>query len=142
LLYKLKPKLGIKSCELEEGTLKIGVKNKGRYNAINLKFEVCAINNKNQTFHFKSDRDEFLILPGCRKCNNDTVRYFKIRKLAESAEYYIDDFNSLINLLIEPTNNFKIRVRFHAAHEYSGFGKSFEQYFVFSNGLFIKTTNE
>jgi len=142
MLYRLKPKLCIKSCELENGILKIGVKNKGYYNAINLKFEVCTINNKNQTYHFESDRDEFLILPGCKKCSNDTVRHFKIREISESARYYVKDFNTMIEWLVNPTNNMKIRVRFHASHEYSGFGKSFEQYYVYSNGRFIKTTND
>lgn len=143
ILYILKPNIKITSADLDktstkkESVLKIKVKNKGCSDAVNLKFEVCIVTELGSTYHLSSDRDEFLILPASK--NNDVAsRDFKIRGLSDSASHYGTDYESLISNLTKNGSPLSLRVRVHACHSYSGFGKAFEQNFKYSNGEFKK----
>jgi hypothetical protein len=142
ILYLLKPNLKImfveKKIEEDKSVLKIKVNNNGCSNAVNLKFEVCVVD-YNYTYHLESDRDEFLILPFCKnKKLNDSDRDFKIRDLSTSAKHYHVEYESLINALTQSDSNLSLRVRVHACHGYSGFGKVFQQSFKYLDGKFIK----
>jgi len=134
-----KPKLQIISAELIDGEIKIGVMNEGRFHAVNLKLEVCIVNEK-FTYHFEIDRQDFLMLPPKKNkyiANTSYKRYFKINDLAKSALKY-SDYQTQINSLINSDGDIRLRVRLHANHEYSGFGKAFEQCFKWKNDSLIK----
>ena len=123
--WLLKPNLKINSFEVENKTIKIKVVNESRKrNAVNLKIEVCFICNGN-TFHLIVDMEDFIILPP------KDFRIFKMNALAPSAMGYGVNYEDLLNQLNE--GNCSLRVRIHASHEYSGFGKAFEKIFKITN---------
>ena len=112
ILYLMKPKLMI---EIENGieNQKIGIKvtNKRRcFDAINLNMEVCTVNSRNQTFHLSVDKQDFIILP------SKDFRVFKVECPQEIQEK-LKETGAIL------------RVRVHAAHSYSGFGKAKQQNF-------------
>lgn len=120
ILYKLKPNLEIESVVISDKTYKIKVKNKGCFNAVNLRIEACLfrIENEIETYHLKLNMDDFIIIPR-KKLNQENYRIFTIRELS---------FNKAQDKL--KNEEYKhLRVRVHAYHEYSGFGKVFEQKF-------------
>ena len=95
------------------------------FDAVNLNMEICIIENEKYTYHLDIDKKDFLILP--RKKN----RVFQSYDLAESAkQYFKKDFNSFIKEIVKLENN-KIRVRIHANHSFTGFGKGFERIFKY-----------
>ncbi|MEY3238327.1 MAG: hypothetical protein RI883_2428 [Bacteroidota bacterium] len=105
--------------------LKISVSNRGFFDANNVKIEACFIDKSGQTFHILPDFSEFLIIPSSLNKDKNT-RVFKFYSLHPSTIKMLSpdkDFQFFIN------NINKIRVRVHAQHSFSGFGKSFEQIF-------------
>lgn len=147
IIYSLKPKLKIVCAYLEKHSdkIKITVENLGRYNAVNLRIEACAFDIDNKfTFHLKIDHNEFLILPGTKK-NQDNTKKFKVIGIAESARDYIDvsiideetketkeanDIRKYLKLLeCLEKGKYQLRVRIHSYHEFSGLGKAEEKSF-------------
>jgi len=127
ILYKLKPKLDISTVETDKKVLQITITNKGCFAATNLQIESCTIkvkNDKDVTHHFTFKNKDFLVLPK-RKSKTDQS-YFRV--------FCTTDFNSE---LIGP-NPVTLRVRLFATHEYSGFGKAFEQNFLWKGNQFEK----
>lgn len=127
LLYKLKPNLDISSVETDGKILRITITNKGCFAATNLQVEACTIKEKNDkdvTYHFTFNKGDFLFLPN-RKEKTDQS-YFRV--------FCTADFKSeLIG-----QNPVTLRVRIHATHEFSGFGKAFEQNFLWNGCQFMK----
>lgn len=116
--YLLKPSLEIKCCKLRGNQLQVKIINQSsKRNAVNLKIEVCFLHNSN-TYHLNVDKEDFLILPP-----ND-FRIFKMNSLSETAVGYGIDYEELLEGF--KTGKYSLRVRIHATHEYSGFGKAFE----------------
>jgi len=120
ILYLFKPKLKIEIDKGIEGSekkplIRIKVTNK-RYcsDAINLNIEACTVRDIDKTSHLKIDKVDFLIL----KCNNDN-RIFKAECTQE-----------IENKLKEDGTIFRVRV--HATHSYTGFGKAIEQTFRYN----------
>lgn len=115
----LKPNLLIESFEVENETIKIKIINEShKINAVNLKIEVCFLCDRN-TFHLIVDMEDFIILPP------KDFRIFKMNALAPSAMGYGVNYEDLLNQLNK--GSCSLRVRIHASHEYSGFGKAFEK---------------
>lgn len=131
VIYSLKPKLKIDSICVCNRTIKIKVLNIGKFDAFNLRIEVCAYDAKEkQTFHFKLDQSDFLILPSKRR-NSDNSKIFNTVGISSSAEPFIEgntQEEKLDRLIRYINNGFKVRVRIHAYHSFSGLGKSFEKY--------------
>lgn len=132
IIYKLKPNLFIKSICVTDNIIKVKVLNMGYFDAVNLRIEVCAYDqNQKYTFHFKIDTNEFLILSSGKK-GKDNSKIFKINDISESAAFHIpgqtnkDKFNCLIERI--NNNTYKVRVRIHAYHSFSGLGKAFEEF--------------
>ena len=127
ILYKLRPNLDISSVETDEKILKITITNNGCFAATNLQIESCTIkvkNDKDVTHHFTFKKEDFLVLP--KKRNNSDQSYFRV--------FCTTDYKSELKGL----NPVILRVRVHATHEYSGFGKAFEQNFNWNGNQFIK----
>ena len=133
ILYTLKPNLIIESVKKEGDELKINVVNKGCFDAINLKIEACIVQSDNYTYHLKIDKDDFIILPSYKKRNfTENLRTFKIDDILPSALKH-SNYQEIIKKLTEDGENHLLRVRLHANHEYSGFGKAFESKFKWEN---------
>ena len=126
LLYLLKPELEISSIEEDKSKelLKIKVVNKGVFNAINLRIEACIVQSS-YTYHLELDRDDFLILPP------KDFRTFQADDITAPTKRIMNmDINTKDNVLERSKiNKNYIRIRVHATHEYSGFGKAFESKF-------------
>lgn len=128
IVYSLKPKLQIVCACWDSGKnqIKIKIKNIGRWDAVNLRIEVCAVDiNKRYTYHFEVDHNEFLILPSGRN-GKDNVKTFKVSDVAESVKKYNISYDYLILKLTR--NKYKLRVRVHSYHSFSGLGKAEEEY--------------
>lgn len=114
--------------------LKIPVKNESRFSAVsNLRIEAAAVLN-DKTYHIDFDRKDFLILSRNKKCGKETpfVRTFHgidVNYYTKSIADECKNMNDFLNLLEQ--NDACLRVRVHANHEFTGFGKVFETRFLF-----------
>jgi len=105
--------------DIEQGTIPIKVKNeKFCSDAINLNIEVCSVSSDDTTKHLKIDKDDFIIL-ATKQC-----RIFKAYWTFDNPEKLEEGY---------------LRIRVHATHSYSGFGKAFEQKFKYdkANNRFV-----
>ena len=110
------------------------LENIGCSNAVNLHIEVCAVIG-DFTYYLKVDKDEFIILPKRRNASTYHERIFKSYELAMSARRHFEGtFDDFLNFL-RNHEGLIVRVRVHANHSYSGFGKAFEQCFIYHNGF-------
>ena len=122
LFFILRPKLKIACAYFDNGTLKIKVKNKGRFSAVNLRIEACAYDKKQEhTYHFKIDHEDFLILP------RGKIKIFTVTDVAESARPYYKNENDLMEEI--KSGKYQLRVRLHSYHSFSGLGKAEEKIF-------------
>ena len=146
ILYLIKPKLEISTIEFYRGELyplKVKIKNNGLFTALNLKIELCAIDSKKNTYHFKFDYEDFLMLW------SKESRNFKTNELQKPAFFlYRNTFHPNDNIQYNQQNineifsdfinqNYIFRARVYAQHEYSGFGKAIESEFIWN-----KNTNK
>ena len=116
-----KPNLKIElDGEVDKNGIRVNVINKGGRDAINLRVEACFYFNQN-TYHLNIDKEDFLILP-----SNDN-RIFKINDISESTRIYGRSYDSLVSDF--KNKNCVLRVRIHAYHENSGFGRAFQKNF-------------
>lgn len=127
VIYSLKNNLEIVCANYDktEKKLRIKVVNNGKFDAVNIRIEACAYDEEKKfTYHFKIDHSEFLIIKGDKK-TNDTEKIFKSDSISESAENYGETFDSLISKI--KSGEYKLRVRIHSFHEFSGLGKAKEK---------------
>jgi hypothetical protein len=142
VIQKLRPRLEITSLIKEDKCIKVKVINKSRFFAANnLRIEICIFNEVlGFTYHFKPDHIDFLILPNKGWIfKKDNSKAFVCRKPSESAMILLKEESRNINLsehvgfdmLLIKLNDegYKLRVRCHAYHSFSGLGKSFEKIF-------------
>jgi hypothetical protein len=130
----------IKDFKSPKPYLIIPVKNIDKKNkAVNIKIEAAAVL-RGFTYHLKFDRYEFLILNELSNLENDTQNERKFhafdiedytQRIAQNCQN-LDDFI----MLLENENSY-LRVRVHANHEFTGFGKAFEARFKLKNGKFV-----
>lgn len=139
VLYFLKPGLKIEALEIRDffgECLSVTIKNIRNSKAVNLHVEMCALDG-NETYHFQLDRSEFIILPKPRRNSTAHERGFKSYELTEFTQRYFNGTFHEFMELIQNQPGIKVRVRVHANHSYSGFGKAFEQSFRYHNHGFI-----
>jgi len=144
ILYLIKPKLEISTIEFIRGELyplKVKIKNKGLNTALNLKIELCAIDSKKNTYHFRSDYEDFLMLWPME------LRIFKTNELQKPAFFfYSNTFHPNENVQYNQQNineifsdfinqNYIFRARVYGSHEYSGFGKAIESEFIWNKNI-------
>ena len=140
LLFSTRPKLEIKNnLEIFDKDISFSIINKGQSKALNIKLEACAVyklyENQFQTFHFKIDHFDFIMIDA-PKGKNDNSKRFKIKGLSESALQYNTSYEEILENLIE--QKAILRIRFHAVHEISWLGKGFEENFKWDGEKFIK----
>ncbi len=145
LIRHYKPKIRIENPKKIDGIIKIEVTNLSKcFMATNLRIEAAAVNG-NFTYHLDFDRIDFLMLAKNKTYPNNETPYSRIyqahdlndytKKIAHNCKNIIDFFK----LLEQEDCNLRIRV--HAFHEFTGFGKAFESQFKLSNnGNFIQIT--
>lgn len=125
VIYSLRPKLKIDKYGFEKGggAVRIPVRNMGRYNAVNIRIEVCALDpDSSRTYHFKVDHPDFLILTG--RCSNDNEKVFKTLDWEDNESPHGYSHQELINRI--QSNEWQLRARVHGYHEFSGLGKAEE----------------
>jgi hypothetical protein len=145
VLYLVRPAIKIaKIIKINENGrdgLKITVKNKGHFLAVtNLMVEACIVVER-QTCHLKLDKYNFIMLPAKKGDTDFHERDFKTLGLENSGcddgqGHEIKNENYVANL--QEYENYIIRVRVHANHEFTNFGKAFEFNFRYDGAKFIK----
>lgn len=139
IIYQIKPKLTVTEADFTS-KLRIKVQNKGCFDAVNINIEACAVMS-NDTYHFEIDRANFIAIPHKKRCHENGLSYervFKSNRLAESASIYQEDIDSIRGKL--HTGESILRVRIHACHAFTGFGRLHEYKFRYdtAKGLFVK----
>lgn len=117
LIYFLKPNVIIDNIcfDSERRVIKATLINLGRFNAVNLKVEICAINRTTrQTRYLRLENVDFIILPS--RNSEDNTRVFSTIE--------IDNQNLRDGLT---NNDYSIRVRAHSSHSFTGLGKAIEK---------------
>jgi hypothetical protein len=147
LIYFLRARILVNDINIvrnKNGNLirfKIPVINDSRFfSATNVIIETTIIKG-NLTYHFRLDKNEFILIPKKCSCriNNQNERSFQTVDFDNSTRLLTgrnDDFQIILNEIME--DNTKLRIRIHANHEFTNFGKAFEFYFRYENGNFIK----
>ena len=142
ILYLIRPKLKIEKIVIINENGKDGIKIKVKNNALffnvtNLMVEACIVVG-GQTCHLKLDKYDFIMLPPKKGDTDFHERIFKTHGL-ENSECYdgigniISDDNYVSNLI--NYEYYIIRIRVHANHSLSGFGKAFEKKFKWNNEI-------
>ena len=119
----------------EQKAIRVHLKNLcGKYAAINLRTEVCVVNGK-YTYHFDLDRQDFIMISKKGSPNESDERAYIAYKVAEFT--YIRTCYDMERILQELTEKDAfLRVRVHASHEFTGFGKVFEATFKYQKEIF------
>lgn len=145
LIMLFRPKICFDLPSLnQEGNLKvvkIPVTNLSKhFNAVNLRIEATVVLN-DKTYHFDLDRQDFIMLSK----NNDTLqdtpykRVYQAHDVASFTKLIAPNCNNLDDLLtILEEEKAYFRVRIHAYHEFTGFGKAFEAQFKYKNNIFSR----
>ncbi|MFZ4400497.1 MAG: hypothetical protein ACOYO1_10720 [Bacteroidales bacterium] len=138
----------INPCEKNENkeqkvikAIRVPIKNLSKkYAAINLRTEVCVVNGK-FTYHFDLDRQDFIMISINGSPNESDERAYIGYKVAEFT--YIRtcyDMGKMIDELTE--KDAFLRVRVHASHEFTGFGKVFEATFKYQKEAFTAISDK
>ncbi|OFY51338.1 MAG: hypothetical protein A2W85_03690 [Bacteroidetes bacterium GWF2_41_31] len=120
-------------------TLKIPVRNDSKcFAAVNLRIEAAAVLN-DQTYHLDFDRIDFLMLLRNKTYETRETPFERTYHAIDVDEYTksiapncqnMNDFFNFLN-----NNHSYLRVRVHAYHEFTGFGKAFQAKFNFINNV-------
>ena len=134
LVFLFRPKIKVPNVAIIEQDIcnsnskkiiKINVKNQRLFSsACNIKIEATFINESDQTFHLKLDRKDFLLIKprDNRNFQSDDIKSYT-KKVTCS--------KNLQDLLYETKDIcVKFRVRIHAEHSLTGFGRVFEYNFT------------
>lgn len=143
LIYFFRASIKIGNISIVNQKIKIPIINDSSYfMATNIEVEVALINN-NETFHFRLDRSEFILIPRkCKRCNNEqNVRTFQTIDFDEVTNGLMEFENHYLHIINNIPENIILRVRVHANHEFTNFGKAFEFNYKYNNGHFIKINN-
>lgn len=142
LIKLFRPKICIETPEIVGNYIKINVVNKRKCStAINLKIEAAVVID-NYTYHLDFDRFDFLMLEKNSNLGNETPneRYFIAYQVNDFALQLLNNNNFTIRDLlnnIEGNENSYLRVRVHANHGFTGFGKTFKKSFILNNSIFF-----
>lgn len=140
LIYFFRAKIKLGKIILDKNKLKIQVINNSYcFMATNILVEVALVSN-NQTFHFKLDRSQFILIPPkCKKCNNENnIRSFTTIDFEETTIELMGGVSSYINIINNLPENSILRIRIHGNHEFTNFGKAFEFKYRYNQGQFNK----
>lgn len=127
-----RPKMCIGIPKRDRKSLKIPVNNLNtNYAVTNLRIEAAAVLN-DQTYHLKFDRYDFLMLTKLDYKERETpyertFHAIDIDEYTKGIALNCQNLDDLINLL--KNEKAYLRVRLHANHEFTGFGKAFSAKF-------------
>jgi len=147
IIHFFRPKICIGVPTKKESTLKIPVRNISKYySAVNLRIEAAAVLN-NQTYHLDFDRVDFLMLPPYKNNKNGETPFERTYQTIDIDNYTkiiakdnCENMTDFFNLLSKP--NAYLRIRVHAFHEFTGFGKAFQANFNFiTKDMFVLKEN-
>lgn len=132
VLYRLRPKLQVESVQLDASgkklVMKVAVANRSRcYAAQNLQVECAVVDSSGYTYHFKIDREDFLVLPA-RRAGKDNRRSFALLGPAETTKAYAKNIDAMLKMLNNSGAYLRVRVR--GEHEITGFGRVLECRFI------------
>lgn len=126
-------------------TLKIPVRNESKcYAAVNLRIEAAAVL-RNKTYHVDFDRFDFLMLwPNKTYDSNEspferTYHAIDVNKYTKTIAPKCQNMDDFLTLLRDRQSYLRIRV--HAYHEFTGFGKAFQSNFELSSKGDFKPMN-
>jgi hypothetical protein len=146
IIYFFRARINVKEIEIIKDdddikNFKIPVLNNSYFfSATNIIIEV-ALKLSEETFHFSLDRNEFILIPRKKVLKNkkNNERCFQTNNFQNSTLELIErnnhTYSSIINNL---ENDDIIRIRIHANHSFTNFGKAFEFNFKYKNKQFIK----
>jgi hypothetical protein len=144
LIRHYKPKIRIEIPQINSGIIKIEVTNLSKcFMATNLRIEAAAVNG-NFTYHLDFDRIDFLMLAknktylNCETPYSRTYHAHDVNEYTKAIAPNCSNISDFIKLLEKQDYNLRIRV--HAFHEFAGFGKAFESKFKLENKNFIQIT--
>lgn len=130
LFVMLRPKITCEDAYIEEGKLKIKIRNSSFFKLINANVEACAIqksDGKTYTYHFSLDHSSFLILFGAKFKYPGDSKIFVANDISERLKVNMKEpptFNQLLGGLIN--KDYTLRVRVYGTNSISGLGKAFE----------------
>lgn len=100
----------------------------------------AAIIESHLSYHFELDRKEFILIP--TKCFRNSckgnIRTFQTMNFEQATINLLGDDKDYETVLNNISNNTTLRVRIHANHEFTNFGKAFEFNFRYDGAKFIK----
>lgn len=144
LIQIFKPKINIKVPEIQGNTLKIPIINERKCSAAtNIRIEAAALFGE-KTYHLDFDRFDFIMLSP--KTNKTDETPYKRSFLAccvnkqtiNMTGWQDNGIRDFYELLLNNPEAY-LRVRVHASHGFTGFGKAFEEKFKMKpNGSFEK----
>ena len=125
VIYSLNPKLIAKDAYIvNEKIIKVKVINDGCFDAVNVRIEICAYDTQGKfTYHLLPDHKDFLIIPS-KKRRRDNEKVFNACQLMPSCNTVGIATSEVFESL--KSGSFKLRVRIHSYHEFSGLGKADE----------------
>ncbi len=138
LIYFFRAKIKLDKIAIDNDKIKIQVVNNSPFfMATNILVEAALVKN-DQTFHFKLDRSQFILLPKkCKKCNSEqNKRSFCTIDFEESTINLMGGINTYMQTISNLPENIIIRIRIHANHEFTNFGKAFEFKYRYNQGQF------
>lgn len=132
-----RPKICIGIPTRAGNSIVVPVRNNSKcYDVTNLRIEAAAVFGQ-YTFHLDFDRVDFIMLLRNKKYKNQETPFERIyhaqdvnsytKSIAPNCKNMTDFFNLLNN------NQCYLRVRVHAYHEFTGFGKAFQAKFKLNN---------
>ena len=144
--YFYKPNLKIDIPEVKANLIKFQIVNNSKSRIVKIQVEACIVETVNlnelittKTFHYNFFEKEFVMLPSENENKGQDLhkRYFKIIGFSQQA--ILEDPNLQNEPLVGRLNGKNyLRVRVHASHENSGFGKAFEARFKYNGTAFEK----
>lgn len=135
--YLFKPKLKIETPIYDKEKIIFKLVNNSNKRIVRIIVEACIVQlssidiTKTFTYHYKFLENEFVLLPPLKENprSDSHERYFKTNSFSEQTIIEcLDLANKSLIWLLEKEDTY-LRIRIHASHENSGFGKAFEEKF-------------
>jgi hypothetical protein len=124
--------------------LKLPVKNLSKcFAAVNLRAEAAVVF-EDKTYHFDLDQHDFIMLSPKKNIQGETPHKRTYQSCDVSSfmkkTYEFKEIDELFDIL--KNKDAYLRVRIHAYHEFSGFGKAFQATFNYKDGVFTTRSNK
>jgi hypothetical protein len=138
IIYFFRPNIKLGNAKIRDNKIKIQIINKSYwFDATNIIIELALIKNNKKTFDLKLDTNSFILIPNKRlKAINS--RIFQVIDFNDATKALLNNTPLFNQFLSDLPEDIQLRIRLHASHELTNFGKSFEFNYFYNNGHFIK----